>query len=131
MSKFNRMFLLVLLSLFSASCVSGGASTFRYSHVFQPQYSISVVNNTNVLADIEINGDTVARNLAPGGTYYWPIYSFRQGDRISVVAKGHRDGAFVGVASKSFYLYGGSGGYNSGRRSEVWEIRGFSEPRIY
>jgi len=119
---------LSISSLLFGSCASSGRSTFSYSHVFQAQHSISVVNNTTVLLDIEINGENVARNLAPGATYHWPIYSFRRGDIVSVVVKGHQDDTFVGMADKSFRLYSSS---SSGRRSEVWEVKRLSQPQAY
>ena len=105
--------------LFLGGCASGSAGTVRYSSIFGPKYSVSIINNTAVLLDIEFNGSLYCKDLSPGETYLLEIYSFRDGDGATLVAKGHRDGLYIGMDTMRVRLRSGSRG---ARKSEVWEV---------
>ncbi len=134
MYKFFTIVVSVLSFLFFAGCATGSFGTVRYSHVFQPYYTIDVVNNTTALLDVEYGGELVKKDLTPGETFSYPVWSFRQGDQVYMTVKGHRAGSYLGTASRQFRLYTGYGygGYGrNSRRHEVWVVDRYQTPTDY
>ena len=126
MFKYISFFLLLLIPTVFGGCASGSGGNVRYSHVFQPYYSIDVVNNTNLLLDVEYGGELVKKDLTPGETFSYPVWSFSRGDSIYMTVKGHVDGIYVGVETKRFRLSS-----RGERKHEVWVISRIKLANIY
>lgn len=119
--------------LFGSGCgghqlAEGSLGTIQYSHVFQPVYKLDVINNTDLLVDIEINGDLVKDSLTPGETYSHDFWSFRDGDRVTVVTKMHRNGVYVGMDTFPLSL---KSRRNGARTHEVRVADRFVLPTIF
>jgi len=126
MFKYFSFFFLLLLPVFFGGCVSGSAGTVQYSHVFQPMYSIDVINNTNLLVDVEYGGELVKKDLTPGETYNHPVWSFASGDSVFMTVKGHVDGIYVGVETRRFRLSS-----RGTRKHEVWVVNRIRSATLY
>lgn len=118
-----------LSGVFSFGCAStsGGTRSSGYAY-FYPQNSLTILNNTSVLIDVEYAGHSVVKDLSPGQSYTLEKWSFSDGEEINLIAKGHtKEGEYVGSCVQRIRLTSGYRGVQ--HQSPVWEVNNLRAPR--
>lgn len=130
--KFICLGLFGVFFLLNVFLHGGCASSYEPSrsggwNYFFAQNDIIVLNNTDVLIDVYLNGRIEAKDVKTGEIVGIPKASLSDGERVVIIAIGHTAlGEYVGASERDFYATSGYSGRQ--HQSIFWPVRDLRPP---